>query len=70
MIPSVKQHESELLAAVKANRNDPGVYALLQLLEHRLTKQDKILRACTVDEFPAAQAKAAVFAALISEISS
>lgn len=63
-----RQQEADLLEAIKSNRLEPGLQAMRRLLELRLARQDQLLRQCQCSEFPAEQARARVYEALLREI--
>lgn len=65
----LRQREAELVAEIKACRLDHGLLALVELLQDRLEKTNQRFLTCTSDEFLALQARAAVYAQLIKEIS-
>ena len=56
------------LTAARAAQADPGMASLRQLLAYRLEEAKSTLLQCLPDEFPAAQARARVYAKLLRDV--
>lgn len=69
VIPAqLRQREADLIATLKANRLEPCMRALSELLQDRLEKSNQMFLTCGPDEFLALQARAFVYARLLKEI--
>lgn len=64
----MRQREAELLDTIKANKLEPCMRAMTELLQDRLDRANATFRTCTPDEFLGLQARAHVFATLLAEI--
>ena len=62
------QKESDLVRTIQANIHDPGIHALLELLDVRIGKLHDRLLKCQVEEFLEARAMAVQLSNLRREI--
>ena len=63
-----RQQEAALVNKLRMERDSPGLWQFRQLLQLRLSRLDKRLRQCPLDEFPALQAQAKTYFELLDEI--
>lgn len=66
---NLKQQEADYLESIRlaVKSREPGLAALVQLLQSRLQRADRELRQCQLPDFPAQQARAQVYAQLLKE---
>jgi hypothetical protein len=63
-----RAQEAEWVQTVRLHRQEPGLWALRQLLQQRLIQSDNSLRRCQLAEVQAVQARAQLYEQLLDEL--